>query len=298
MQSKKLTIISDAALLLVAALWGGGFIAVKDGLNTLTPMVLASMRFVIAAVLFKVIFYTRLKDITRKEWLNGALVGFFLYLGFAFQTVALQYTTASKQGFLTATYVIMVPLIHWMISKKMPKQKVFVGSLLTFIGIGLVSYEGTLSLNKGDILTLICAVFFALHIISIDYIGKMMASLKLAYIQIVVASLLFVVTALLFEPIPTSLSPSGIWAVVYLGIFSTCLCFTLQTVAQRHTPPSHASMLLSLESIFAAIFGVLLLGEAMTTKVIFGCILIFFAILMIEMEMPLKKNTEANVESL
>jgi drug/metabolite transporter (DMT)-like permease len=290
MKEKHLTLFSDAALLLVAALWGGGFIAVKDGLNALTPMVLAALRFIIATIIFSIFFHRKIGSITRSEWLKGGIVGFFLFLGFAFQTVGLQYTTASKQGFLTATYVIMVPLIHWGISRKMPKKKVFLGSALTFVGIGLVSYQGALSLNAGDTLTLICAVFFALHIIAIDAFGKGMSSLKLSYLQMLVASVLFVIAALFMEPLPRELSWQAWRAVFYLGAFSTCLCFTLQTVAQRHTPPSHASMLLSLESIFAAIFGILMLDEVMTSHMIFGCALIFAAILIIELQFPKRKS--------
>jgi drug/metabolite transporter (DMT)-like permease len=290
MKEKHLTLFSDAALLLVAALWGGGFIAVKDGLNALTPMVLAAMRFIIATLIFTAFFHRKIGGITRSEWLKGGVVGFFLYLGFAFQTVGLQYTTASKQGFLTATYVIMVPLIHWIISRKMPKKKVFLGSALTFIGIGLVSYQGAVSLNAGDTLTLICAVFFALHIIAIDVFGKGMSSLKLSYLQMLVAAGLFAISALVMEPLPHALTWQAWRAVLYLGAFSTCLCFTLQTVAQRHTPPSHASMILSLESIFAAIFGILMLGEVMTPKMAIGCAMIFAAILLIEIQLPKRKK--------
>lgn len=290
MRQKTLTYVSDATLLVVAALWGGGFIAVKGGLNTMTPFVLASLRFLIATLVFTLAFRRKIGPITRDEWRYGSFVGFFLFLGFAFQTVGLQYTTTSKQGFLTATYVIMVPLIYWIISRKMPKGKVFLGSFLTFIGIGLVSLESSLALGKGDLLTLVCAIFFALHIISIDIYSKRMTSLKLAYIQILVASIFFCISALIFEPLPTSITPEGWQSVIYLGIFSTFLCFTLQTVAQKNTPASHASMLLSLESIFAAVFGVILLGEVLTSKMIVGCVLIFMAIILIEVEWDVKKR--------
>jgi drug/metabolite transporter (DMT)-like permease len=290
MNAKIKTYLSDGTLLVVAALWGGGFIAVKNGLDSMTPMVLAAMRFIIATLVFAVVLHKKIGKLSKDDLIKGGIVGFFLYTAFAFQTVGLQYTTASKQGFLTATYVIMVPLIHWAIKKELPKWRVFAGSFMTFIGIGLVSYEGTLSFNLGDGLTLVCAVLFALHIIAIDYFGKGMSSFKLAFIQIAVAAICFSATALIVEPIPNNLSSDAWQAVIYLGVLSTFLCFTLQTIAQKHTMASHASMILSLESIFAAIFGVVLLGEVLTDKMLLGCLLIFIAIIMVEIQWPKKKK--------
>lgn len=292
MNNKTKGYLSDGTLLIVAALWGGGFIAVKNGLSTMTPFVLAALRFVIATLIFGVTMNKRLRGITKEEFTKGGIVGLFLFSAFAFQTVGLQYTTASKQGFLTATYVILVPLILWAINKKKPESKVFLGSVMTFVGIGLVSYEGTLKINQGDLLTLVCALLFALHIISIDHYGKTMSSVKLAFIQIAVAAVLFVISAVIFEPIPKSLPAEAWQAVIYLGAFSTFLCFTLQTIAQKYTPASHASIILSLESIFAAIFGILLLDEVMTVKMLIGCLLIFAAILLVELKFKKSKKVQ------
>jgi len=292
MNAKTRIYLSDATLLLVAALWGGGFIAVKNGLDTMTPMVLAAMRFMIATLVFGVVLHKKIGKLTKEDLIKGGIVGIFLYTAFAFQTVGLQYTTASKQGFLTATYVIMVPLIHWGIKKELPKGRVFLGSFMTFVGIGLVSYEGTLSFNLGDGLTLICAVLFALHIIAIDYFGKEMSSVKLAFVQIAVATVCFTITAVIAEPVPSSLTRDAWQAVIYLGVLSTFLCFTLQTIAQKYTMASHASMILSLESIFAAIFGIILLGEVLTAKMLIGCLFIFVAIIMVEIQLPTKKTVK------
>jgi len=275
-------VISDLSLLFVALVWGGGFVAVKDALNTVTPMILMSVRFVLAAVILYVFLHKFIGKISKEDLKKGSVVGVILYLAFAAQTYGLQYTTASKQGFLTATYVVMVPLIYWILYRKRPSTKAFVGSFVTIIGIALISLNSALTFNIGDGLTLICALLFAGHIISIEYFAKDMNAFKLAFLQIAIAAILFVITALLTEPIPESLTPRAWGAIIYLAIFSTFACFTIQTIAQKYTSSSHASILLSLESVFAALLGVILLNEVMTPLMILGCALIFVAILLVE----------------
>lgn len=282
--------LSDFALLFVAFAWGGGFIAVKDALNTIPPMYLMAYRFVLAAVVVYIALFKWIGKISRDEFFKGALVGTILFIAFAFQTVGLQYTTASKQGFLTAVYVVFVPLLYWGLYRKMPKLKVFLGSFLAILGIGLIAFEGimgsqgALSFNKGDLLTLCCALFFAAHIISIEYFAKEMNVFKIAFLQIAVAAVWFVVTALIFETAPAQVETRAITAIVYLAVVSTFACFTVQTVAQKYTSSSHVSIIMSLESVFAALLGVWLLGEAMTIWMLLGCGLIFAAILVIELD--------------
>lgn len=276
--------LSDVSLLFVAAVWGGGFVAVKDALNTMTPMYLLAFRFVLAALILYIFLFKWIGKITKEDLKKGGIVGLILFLAFAFQTVGLQYTTASKQGFLTATYVVMVPILYWILYKRRPGMKAFVGSILTIIGIALISLESSLTLGMGDILTLICAVLFAGHIISIEYFAKEMNVFKLAFLQIAVAAVLCLISAVISEPIPPDITPRAWGAIVYLAIFSTFLCFTVQTIAQKHTTSSHASIIMSLESVFAVVFGVLILNEVMTSIMYVGCGLIFLAILIIEVD--------------
>ncbi|MBM7561256.1 DMT family transporter [Fusibacter tunisiensis] len=281
--------LSDLSLLFVAFVWGGGFVAVKDALNTVTPMVLMALRFVLATLVLYLFLFKWIGKISKSDLKHGSVVGLLLFLAFTAQTLGLQYTTASKQGFLTATYVVMVPFLFWAFYRKRPKLKVFAASFITLVGIGLIGLDGVTSLNIGDYLTLICALFFAAHIIAVEYFAKDMNVFKLAFLQIAVAAVLFVITALIVEPIPSQL-PGRAWvAIVYLAVFSTFLCFTVQTVAQKYTASSHVSILLSLESVFAALLGVLLLNEVMTPIMIIGCGLIFAAILIIELNVSKKK---------
>ena len=250
--SKRTKLLSDLALLFVAALWGGGFVVVKDALDLISPMYLMSMRFILASIVLYVFLHRKIGKINAIELKKGSVVGGVLFLAFAAQTLGLQYTTASKQGFLTATYVVMVPIIHIFLYRKMPATKVIVSSLLTIVGIGLISLSSSLSINKGDVLTLVCAFFFASHIISIEYFAKNMDIFKLAFLQIAVAAVLFTITALIFEPMPSSISPRSWLLLGYMAVFATFLCFTVQTVAQKYTSSSHASIILSLESVFYA----------------------------------------------
>lgn len=280
--SKKKQYLSDLSLLFVAFVWGGGFVAVKDALNTMTPLLLMAYRFVLASVVMYIFLHKKIGKLSKTDFKKGSVVGSILFLAFAAQTFGLQYTTASKQGFLTATYVVMVPFLYWVLYKKRPPMKAFIGSLLTIAGIALVSVNKEMVFSKGDALTLLCALLFAMHILSIEYFTKDMNVFKLAFLQLAVAAVLFTGSAVLFEPVVLALTKREIYAIVYLALFSTFACFTVQTIAQKYTTSSHASILMSLESVFAAVLGILLLNEVLTPLMIIGCILIFVAILIIE----------------
>lgn len=292
LSSRQKKYLSDFSLLFVAFAWGGGFVAVKDALNTITPMYLMAFRFVLATIVVYLALFKWIGKISKKEYFQGSIVGVILFLAFAAQTVGLQYTTASKQGFLTATYVVMVPFMYLALYKKMPKLKVFLGSFITLIGIGLIGLNESLILNKGDLLTLVCAFFFAAHIIAIEYYAKDMHVFKIAFLQIATAAVLFVISALIFEPMPSAVTPRAMGAIAYMAFISTFACFTVQTVAQKYTSSSHVSIIMSLESVFAALLGVWLLGEEMTRIMILGCALIFLAILMIEVNFQRPKSIE------
>lgn len=288
--------IADLSLLFVAAVWGGGFVAVKDALNTLTPMFLMTMRFVLASIILYSFLHRKIGKVNKDDFKKGSIVGTILFLAFAAQTYGLQFTTASKQGFLTATYVVIVPLLYWLLYRKPPKMKTFIGSFLTIVGIAFISLESSLILNIGDLLTLVCAVFFAAHIISIEYFAKDMNVYKLAFVQIFVAAIWCIGLAFMTEPIPVSLSARAWLAIVYLATFSTFACFTIQTIAQKYTSSSHTSIILSLESVFAAVLGILILKEKMTSIILLGCALIFIAILIVEVDLDVIKNLKKHAD--
>lgn len=298
--NRKMSLLSDFALLFVAAVWGGGFVVVKDALDLISPMFLMSLRFLLASAVLYLFLHRKIGKINLEELKKGSVVGLLLFLAFAAQTLGLQYTTASKQGFLTATYVVMVPIIHYFIYKKIPSRTVIFSSLLAIVGIALVSLNSSLTINAGDVLTLVCAFFFAGHIISIEYFAKNMDVFKLAFLQIAVAAVFFTISAFIFELMPVAISLRSWILLGYMAVFATFLCFTVQTVAQKYTSSSHASIILSLESVFAAIFGVVLLKEEMTFTMILGSVIIFIAILLIEGAFSpfIKKNKKASEDDM
>ncbi len=277
------TFKADALLVLVAIVWGGGFIVIKDSLNTMTPLILMSLRFVLAGITVAMIFYKQLKNITKCDIRNGAIVGFFLYGGYAFQNVGLKYTTASNSAFLTAVNVVLVPFIIWFYYKKPPQIKVFVASFITLVGVGLMSLDITLIMGKGDILSLICAIFFAGHVVSIGVFVKESDPRILTLIQIITAGILMSITALLLEPIPTYIEPRVWYGLIYQVFFATILCYGIQNFAQKNTTASHASIILSLEAFFTMILAVIFLNERLNFQMVLGGVMIFLAIIIVEL---------------
>ncbi len=287
---KKKQFLADFGLLIVAAVWGGGFIAVKDALDTMSPFLLMAYRFTIAAMIVYIFFKRKMGKITKEDFKGGFYIGLVLFIAFAFQTIGLKYTTASKQGFLTAIYCVLVPIMYWIVYKKIPGIKVFIGSILTIIGIYLVSMHEAISFSIGDGLTLICAIFFAIHILLLEYYTKKIDVFKLTFLQLAVAAIFGLIFSFIFEVPRIDISSRELFAIVYLAFFSTFICYVLQTLCQKYTPSSHASIIMSLESVFAAIFGVLLLNEVMTPLMIVGCAIIFLAILITEVDFSLLKK--------
>jgi drug/metabolite transporter (DMT)-like permease len=181
---KKAKYLNEILLLVVAIIWGSGFIASKIALNAgATPILMLVLRFLTASVILSIVFYKHLKLISKEDIFGGFIVGLFLFLGFIFQTIGIKYTTPSKNAFLTGVNVIIVPFICWFIYKKKPSIKSFLSTFICLIGIGLLTLDTTIGFNIGDLLTLICAVFFALHIVSNGYFSKKIHPINLTILQ-------------------------------------------------------------------------------------------------------------------
>jgi drug/metabolite transporter (DMT)-like permease len=286
----KKEIIADISLMFAAAMWGGGFVAVKDALDNVKPFYMIGIRFIFAGLILGIIFIKRMKNINKKDLISGFIVGIFLFLGFAAQTVGLQYTTAGKQAFLTGVYVVMVPFFMWILYKKVPDRYSIAAAVLTLLGIACLTLQGSLNMNKGDLLTLLCAVFFSFHILSVGYFGNKCDVVALSVIQFLVAAILSFLCAVFIEPVPNVLKNGAYFPLFYLIIFSTLVAFFIQNVAQKYTIPSHAALILSLESFFGSIFSVIFLGDKFTIRMIAGCILIFIAIITSETKLDFLKK--------
>jgi drug/metabolite transporter (DMT)-like permease len=215
----------------------------------------------------------------------------FLFVSYLLQTYGVKYTTASKNAFITTLYVIIVPFLHWFFNKKRPSVNNIGAAVIAVFGLALISLEGDLSINIGDLLTLFCGLFFAFHIVFVDRYTNHHDPVRLTVIQMVVAAILSWVLAPIMEGTQdfTVINGSMLVGLLYLGIFSTMICFLLQNVGQKHLSPNTTSIILSFEAVFGLVFSVIFLEEEVTPKLMAGCILLFSSVILSEYQR--KKKT-------
>jgi len=291
----KKVIIADVLLVLVALIWGGGFVVIKDSLSAMTPLFLMAIRFDLAAVVIGLLFFKKVKAINKQDLKPGILIGFFLFMAFAVQNIGLNETTASANAFLTATNVVFVPFLVWAVTWKLPKKTVFLASFMTLVGVGLMTLNSTLSMGRGDVLSLLGAVFFAIHIVVVGKYAKEKDPIALTFIQIAAAGVFMTISAFAFEPTPETVA-SKVWiGMIYQVFLGTVACYVLQNSAQKYTSSSHTSIILSLEAFFATIMAVIFLKEQLTVQMILGSSIIFAAILLVELD-PFQKKGMASAE--
>jgi len=277
-------LLADAGLLAVALIWGASFAVLKETLNTFQPMTLLAVRFSLSAAILSIVFSRRVTRMTRTDIKAGFIVGFFLFLGFIAQTYGLVYTTAGKNAFLTTTYVVVVPFMGWALTRRFPGFHAFLSAGLCIVGVGFLTLggEGVGGFNKGDALTLLCAVFYSAQLMSIDHYAKRMDPIILAVTQMIAMALYCGIFAVPLETWPTAIHARGLWGMGFLVLFATVLAFAVQKAAQRHSPPTHVSLILSTESFFGALTGGVFLGERFSPKMAIGAVLMFSAILVAE----------------
>ena len=297
MGKQKIQVLSNISLLLVAIIWGSGFVASQMALDAnLSSAFIMFVRFAIATIIIGVVFYKDLKANMKKEHLKGGIViGLFLFLAFYVQTVGLQYTTPSNNAFITASNVVMVPFLWWIISKKRPSLKIFISSFLCLLGIGILSFNFStgISFKLGDLLTLLCVLLFACQIITTGVLAQKMDAKVVVFLQFAVATVLGFITFMLTDRNFAAFgSASGMAAVAYLGIFSTCLCYFLQTTAQQHVESAKAAIILATESLFGTVFSVILGYDKLTVNMVLGGLIILISILMTELKLPKKGEKE------
>ena len=273
-------------MLIAAAIWGFAFVAQRVGMETMGPHFFNTIRFFIGALaLAPVVWFFSRKpkksdkaDVsTKKLLIAGFLAGVLLFGGAAFQQVGIQYTTAGKAGFITGLYIFFVPLIGLFFGQR-TGSGTWLGATMALVGLYLLSFSDGLSLNfanslelKGDLLELVCAVFFAGHVLIIGYLAKKMDPIKLSIIQFFVAGLLSLLVAISLELITWEMITATAIPLLYAGVMSTGVAYTLQVVAQQHAHSSHAAIILSLEGAFALLGGWLLLDEQLPARGLLGC---------------------------
>ncbi|MBA4687859.1 MAG: EamA family transporter [Candidatus Galacturonibacter soehngenii] len=284
MKVKKKKTIASFGLLVATLIWGFAFVVVKDALDYVPPVYMLAFRFTIASIGLLFVFSKRLRMININNVKSSIVLGILLYISYLLQTIGCLYTTAGKNAFITTIYVVIVPFLYWLISKQKPDIYCLVSAFMAIIGIGLLSLNSDLSINLGDVLTLLCGFGYAIHLIYINKYSKYQDPIILTFLQILVAAILSWLTAPIMDggfPVDAT-NPNIMIGMLYLGIGSTMIAYLLQNIGQKYIEPSTAALLLSMESVFGAIFSVLILKEIVTIKMLIGCSLIFTAVIMAE----------------
>jgi drug/metabolite transporter (DMT)-like permease len=274
----------DLLLCITALVWGGGFIGVQKSLETLSPFYMIGIRFAIASIMLIVVFWKKLKSITKQDWISGMVVGTLLFLGFTFQTIGAMYLSVGKLAFLTALNVIMVPFLVFIIYKERIKSYNIMAGLIAIVGFSFLNLTKDMgfSLGIGEVLGILCALVFAGHITSLGHFSKKGDIIILAITQMIVCCVLAFVFAFIFEKPPTEITVQMAVPVVYLGVFSTFIAFLFQTIGQKYTSSSRAAIILCMESVFGIVFSVILLDDRVTINVIIGSVLIFSSVILSE----------------
>lgn len=284
-------IVSTLLLLLTAMIWGAAFVAQSVGADNVGAFTfLASRSWLAGIALLPLIAVMKRKTVSseagpgdRRILITGGLLcGFFLFIASAAQQIGIATTTTAKAGFLTALYVIIVPILSIVIRKKVPPQ-VWLSALIAVAGLYLLCMKGRFSLEAGDAMELLCAFLFACHIMTIDHFSPRVDGITMSCIQFFACAVFSTVFALLIERPHWAQIRSALLPILYAGIFSSGVGYTLQILSQKNLHPTVASITMSLESVFSAVFGWILLHEALNGREILGCLLMFSAIILAQL---------------
>jgi drug/metabolite transporter (DMT)-like permease len=288
----------ESALIITTVIWGATFAIIKTALHSISPMMFLTLRFTTAAIILFPFVFKKLKKLNSYAVKGGLILGFLYFGGFAAQTIGLQYTSATKSGFITGTFIIFTPFFQIIMEKKMPGKGNVIGIALVILGLLFLFSKGThyfdlfhefgSNFNIGDVLTFICAFFYALYIVYLDIISKKVDFMPLVFMQVAftaVGAILFGIVFQLSGVNQTSfiINKDVIIAVLYTSLLATIITTTLQTKYQKYTTPSKAGIIFSLEPIFAAIVAYFLLSEKISNFGYIGCIFIFCGLLISEM---------------
>lgn len=271
--------LGRTCLILTTLIWGSSFVILKSALDSITPLWVLAIRFSGAAILMLIACLPRLKKLDKRYVTGGCLMGLCLAAAYIVQTYGLVYTTPGKNAFLTTTYCILVPFLYWVISGKRPDKYNIIAALVCLVGVGFVCLGNDLSINIGDMLTILCGLFYGLHIIVTSRTAENRDPVLITMLQFATAAVVCFIGAVLFEPAPHDIG-SGTWlSIAYMTFICTGLCYILQTVGQKYTPPSQTAVILTLESVFGSAISVILGVESLTFNIALGFFLIFIAII-------------------
>ena len=306
---KKTQVRNSFLLLLTAIIWGSAFVAQSVGMEHVEPFTFTFTRSIIGGVvLIPVIILLRKTDsaamrrdsqgkdfagiqgITKYEWLGGICCGIALCAASNFQQIGMLHTTVGKAGFITALYVVIVPILGLFLRKRVPAL-IWFCVVLSVAGLYLLCMpKGAFSLAQGDVLVLICALLFSFHILIIDYFSPKGDGVVISCIQFFVCGILSGIIMLFVENPTFANIMDAKWSILYAGALSSGVAYTLQVVAQKGVNPTVASLILCLESVVAVLAGWVILGDKLTSRELAGCILMFVAIVLAQLPTPKKER--------
>ncbi len=279
---------ADFLLLVTAAIWGAAFVAQRVGMDHMGPYLFNASRFALGSVSLLPLIWIRSRRKIQDNPLQagdaksvfkaGLIAGVLLFGSSTLQQIGLIYTTAGKAGFITGLYVVLVPLLG-LIWKQNPGLGGWVGAILSAVGLYFLTINKGFSIAYGDFLVFLCAFGFALHVLAIGWLAPRIDCIKLSSAQFAICAALSFLVALFVEEISWAAIRETLIPVLYAGVGSAGIAYTLQVVAQKDAPPAHASIILSLESVFATLSGWIILNETMSNRSILGCFLMFSGML-------------------
>ena len=293
----KKSYFGDLMLFLAAFIWGTAFVAQVTGMDKIGPFTFNMARSIVAVIcLGGYLIFTKAKIPENKSFLlkGGLICGFFIFTGTSLQQIGLQYTTAGKTGFITSFYILILPFITMIFLKHKIDLLTWISIIIGFIGLYLLAIPNLsdFSMNKGDFIVFLGSFCWAGHILVIDYYSKKVNPVELSFLQFFVLSILSGICALIFESETATLNNIFLsWkSVMYAGFFSSGVAYTLQMVGQKYTKPVVASLILSLEAVFAALAGYLILDEVMTSREFLGSFIVFLAMIFSQIPKDLFKK--------
>lgn len=272
---------ADLAMLLVSFIWGATFVIVKSALLDIGPFLFVGIRFFLAFCFLALLSY---RDIIKVKWSTlaaGSLLGFFLFIGYIFQTLGLRYTTSSNAGFITGFSVVLVPIVYALLHKRKPSLTTTIIVILATVGLFLISVPaGSFSLAYGDLLVLVGAFGFALHIIYVDHYSHRHNALAITGVQVLFVGIASLSIGLTTEPFPTHFTYPVILAILVTSLFATAIAFLLQNYMQKFSTPTDFAVILTTEPVFAALAGYFWAGDRLTSLGLIGAALILVAMLL------------------
>jgi len=293
---------SNLLLLLAAAIWGFAFVAQRVGMEYVGPFTFNGVRFALGALslLPLILFYEKKSQDTSSSHYElknvvgaGLLAGVVLFLGATLQQIGLVYTTAGKAAFITCLYIVIVPMLGIFL-KQYISMSTWFGCIMAIVGLYLLCVKESFFISYGEVLELIGAFFWSIHILLIDRFSRKVDVLKLSFVQFITCSVLSLVTALFIETMSIETLRQALVPILYGGICSVGIAYTLQVIGQKHAQPSHAALILSMETVFAALGGWLILNEHLGAQELLGCAIMLAGMLLSQLQNIKKPETAHN----